>query len=158
MKLAECCLLTTVIVSGCGQQYVEVEELLNHNACKGLSQGLHSITPGRLPALRGVTLLEVSGTAKQAETELQSGGVLIAISNGEQPTLGYAMHPLSATLDGTHLTMDYSWQTPDPTRQHAQTLSSPCSVIRLPPEQVERLSVTVEGIALGSLEIQPLTQ
>ncbi len=146
------------VISGCAKQYVEVEEVLNHNACKGLTKGLHSITAAQLPALRGVTLLEANGTADQADAQLMSGGVLVAVSNGEQPSTGFAMHPDEAILTETHLALNYSWHTPDPARQYAQMLSTPCSVIRLPPEQVEKVSITVAGQPLGTLDIQGSAQ
>lgn len=158
MKRATFTLIATLAVASCGQKYVEVEEVLNHHACKGLAKGLHLINAARLPALRGAQLLEMNGATAQTGPELQSGGVLVAISNGEQPSLGYAMHPDQATLSETHLSLDYVWQQPDPARRHAQMVSSPCSVIRLPPHQVQTLTVTVAGKALGNLEIQPLAQ
>ncbi len=147
--------IVPLIAAGCqSSPPVEVSEILNHGLCKTLRKGLTVVDYDRLADIRGARMLN----ARQADPEPGSEsatGTLLAVSNGSQPTPGYAFELREARADGTHLVLDYTWREPPPDAVLAQVVTSPCSVVRIfNAGSARSVAALLDGAEIGRVDLQ----
>jgi hypothetical protein len=102
--------------------------VLEHGQCQGLNSGLTIVDYADLARIRGSKLLSMS-TPDGGET---SDLLLIAISQGQQPTPGYALTLESASAEGTTALVRVRWESPPADAVLAQMITHPCLVVGLP--------------------------
>ena len=144
-------LLIPLIAAGCqSSPPVEVSEILNHGVCQTLRKGLTVVEYDRLADIRGARLLNTP--PKPADPP---GGTLLAVSNGSQPTPGYAFELREARADGSTLVLEYNWIVPPPDAVLAQMVTSPCSVVSIVNAGNARsVAALLDGAELGRVELE----
>ena len=142
-------LLASVLAfcTSCGGPSINVTEVLNHGLCKSLPQGISRVEFANLAKIRGTKLLNPAGESSADTTTAPLRDViLVAVSNGPQPTPGYGFELQS--VDG----LLYHWLKPAPDAVMAQMVTSPCSVVQIqsaqPPNTV---SAWLDGRLLDEL-------
>ena len=85
---------------------VEVSEVLNHGMCKTLRTGLTVVNYERLAAIRGARLLNAPEESSPTDDISPNAGTLLAVSNGSQPTPGYAFELRGARAEGNQILLD----------------------------------------------------
>ncbi len=149
-------LLGCTALSACSQQQINVTEVLNHGQCKSLRSGVSQVAFADLATIRGVTML-----SDPNQTEVQSADaapelLLIAVSNGSQPTPGYRFELIDASAQNRDIHLNYHWHTPPADAVLAQMITSPCSVVQLDTTaQLGTIYAFLDGEPLGSLDLQP---
>ena len=154
-------LLCVVIAccSACSPPEVKVTEVLNHGMCKTLRTGATEVEFADLAGIRGAQLLEQKPT-EPISTAANSGSevLLIAVSNGSQPTPGYAFNLAAAeqattAAGGLEVQLQYEWITPAADAMMAQVVTSPCSVVQIDvAAQIQTVSVWLDGKQLGQAD------
>ncbi len=146
--------LLPVIAAGCqGGPPVEVSEILNHAMCKTLRKGLTVVEYDQLADIRGARMLNAPASEPTPES---ATGTLLAVSNGSQPTPGYAFELREARADGANLVLDYAWREPPADAVLAQVVTSPCSVVRVVNATNARsVAALLDGAEIGRVELQP---
>ncbi len=137
-------------LAACQQQPpVEVSEVLNHSICQKLRTGLTIVEEARLPTIRGTRMLNAPAPSPPANPA-DSGDVLIAVSNGSQPTPGYAFKLEAASAEDNEIVLSYLWITPAEDAVLAQMVTSPCSVVRIAHAgRAHAVSATLDGRDIG---------
>ena len=121
-------LLCSLLTSGCSKAIeLAATEVLNEANCKGAMDGLHTVGYSEVAAMRGSTLLGMSTQSSVGEPDL----LLLALSNGRQPTTGYRFELRDALLENGAATLVVDWITPAADTSLAQILTYPCLVIGL---------------------------
>jgi hypothetical protein len=140
--------------SSCSTPAVEVTEVLNHGVCKTLDKGISRVQFGDLAKIRGSQLL-TPGEPAAVDAELEVSDVLlVAVSNGSQPTPGYGFELQSVGGNIEEVRLEYRWLKPAPEAVMAQMITSPCSVVRLHSEQPpQAVSAWLDGNPLGTLDL-----
>ncbi len=148
------------LAAGCtNPAAVEVTEVLNHSLCKTLRKGVTQVAFEDLANIRGSQLLSTSeGSPTTASTgvvqENLQDMVLVAISNGPQPTPGYGFELESVGGDSTEVLLQYRWLTPAPDAVMVQMVTSPCSVVQLrSTPSPTAVSAWLNGALLGKLAL-----
>jgi len=146
-------LLVLLLSTGCSAPAVEVTEILNHGLCKTLRQGVSRVAFADLAGIRGTQLLSTTEDVPEQSSPF-SDVTLVAVSNGSQPTPGYAFELESVSGDVSEVRLDYRWRTPPADAVMAQMVTSPCSVVQIqsatPPAAV---SAWLDGRPLGKLSL-----
>lgn len=148
-----------LLTGGCQQTPVEVSEVLNHGMCQTLRTGLTVISQDELPDIRGARLLNAPANdgrqGKDGGADAADEDVLIAVSNGSQPTPGYAFKLEAAEARGDEIILKYSWMQPAPDAVLAQVVTSPCSVVRLVNAgRAASVSARLDGTELGRAKLR----
>lgn len=156
------CLLST-LMTGCVQPNVDISEVLNHNRCQKLRKGIKQVPLKDLARIRGVDFL---GSTRPddfqtvtAQEEVIASPLLFAISNGSQPTPGYAFKLRQVQANKQDIEIHYSWITPAPDAVMAQVTTHPCSVIQITTDstqtrsEVASVSAWLDGTLLGRTDI-----
>jgi len=134
-------------LQGCKTSTVEVSEILNHNFCSTLPEGVRQVEFADLAAIVGAKLLE--GEIEDPATDASSAAassIFIAIYKGVQPTLGHGFDLNKAEAKGDEIALHYTWRTPTADTIVPQVLSQPCSVVELRgPELPRQISVWLNG-------------
>jgi len=161
-------MLSALLLAGCVGHEAVINEVMNHQHCRTLKPGIQQITEAQLPKIRGVTLLQPPALTRPALTKETSetntsepasprgtaAALLIATSKGPQPTPGYAITLEGAQQTGSHVTIQYTWTTPQEDLMHAAVLTSPCSVVSLQGAgAIESIAVFLNGTLHGELQL-----
>ena len=141
-------------LSACQQQApVEVSEVLNHSTCQKLRTGLTIVEETRLATIRGTRMLNAPAPARAAE-QADPDDVLIAVSNGSQPTPGYAFKLETASAEDNEIVLNYQWITPAADAVLAQVVTSPCSVVRIVHAgRARAVSARLDGREIGRVNL-----
>jgi len=146
-------LLTGLVVflcSACSAPAVEVTEVLNYGMCKTLKKGIQQVDFADLARIRGSRLL--GGETTTVTAGIDQPMLLVAVSNGSQPTPGYGFELVVAGGSATAVRLDYRWLTPAPDAVLAQVVTSPCSVVQLStPKAPGSVSAWLDGTQLDTL-------
>ena len=142
------------VLSACQQQApVEVSEVLNHSICQKLRTGLTIVEASRLATIRGTRMLNAPPAAQPADP-VEPEGVLIAVSNGSQPTPGYAFKLEAASAEQNEVVLNYRWITPASDAVLAQMVTSPCSVVRIANAgRADAVSAKLDGREIGRVSL-----
>lgn len=146
---------TVFVLTGCERIPVSVSEVLNHTMCRELSQGVSRISYADLPNIAGARLLtEENQRAAGAPALPSDDAILIAVSNGRQPSAGYSLTLVSTDATASTVNLNYRWQLPPPDSLQAQVITSPCSVVRIEfPSGVTAIAVRVDDQLLGVVDL-----
>ena len=133
---------------------VDVSEIMNHGRCAHLEPGATWVTLDELAEIRGVQLLgmetpQATPQASQVSSELPSQH-LLAVSNGSQPTAGYAFELGRVSASGNAIELYLNWHKPDADAYVAQVLTSPCAVFAVA-GYFESLSIYIDNEHFASL-------
>ena len=139
--------------TSCGGPSINVTEVLNHSLCKSLPQGISRVEFANLAKIRGTKLLNPAGESSADTTTAPLRDViLVAVSNGPQPTPGYGFELQSVDGSTAEVRLLYHWLEPAPDAVMAQMVTSPCSVVQIqsarPPTAV---SAWLDGRLLDEL-------
>ena len=136
------------LLASCHQPVVELTEVLNYSSCQTLKAGAQWVEFAELARIRGAVM----------ETPLDSPPqTFLAISNGTQPTPGYAFALDSFGARGSDLHLQLSWIEPADGSVQAQMLTSPCLVIGIETSaQLDSVVVTIDGEAFATADYPDL--
>lgn len=162
LQLTAACLVSLGVsgVASCAGEPVHVTEVLNHGQCSKLRTGLTRVAETDLPEIRGVRLLHEPTSPTNAAPQLQaaipsSEPLLVASSNGSQPTPGYAFALREARAEDKEVQLKYTWIVPAQDAMLAQVVTSPCSVVHIDNAvQVTAVSAWLDDTLLGRIELQ----
>lgn len=124
--------------------------LLNHTDCTIAKAGMQVVSYEDVARLRGSTLLSLTSAPVSPQSDL----ILLAISNGRQPTAGYRFDFEGAfTVEGT-ATLELRWLTPTDGSPQPQMITYPCIVVGLERGDFESVrAVDDHGKLLGEIVI-----
>ena len=124
--------------------------LLNHADCSIAKAGMQVVSYEDVARLRGSTLLSMTS----APTSRQSDLILLAISNGRQPTPGYRFDLNGVFAAEGIATLELHWQVPADDSPQPQMITHPCIVIGLERGAFESVrAVDDHGNLLGEVAI-----
>ncbi len=142
-------ILFCAVVGGCQNPAVDIAEIMSHSQCKTLRTGGTWVDMPRLARIRGAQLLDAPAdppATSQSESTAPSAELLLAISNGTQPSAGYGFQYDRAAIEARTLKLRLNWQAPSPDQAVAQVLTSPCVVYALPPPDLfDRVEIFIDG-------------
>jgi len=177
---------TTLIVmtclmvgAGCSKPIVDVSEIMNHHRCQKLTKGIKQVQLTDLANIRGVEfLVSPSTSSPQSRTPKQNSQdptrnnternpLLFAVSNGSQPTPGYALELRDATAVKQEIELHFDWITPAPEAIMAQITTAPCIVVKISADttndhentlEVRSVSAWLGRKLLGRVNVRKETQ
>lgn len=122
-------LLAAVGINGCStRDKLAAEEVLKHGNCQTLESGISQVSFEDVAKIRGSKLIGMTDLEQpQQEPDL----LLLAVSNGDQPTPGYGFNLKDAYLDGETAIIEFSWTVPEADAILAQVMTHPCIVVGL---------------------------
>ena len=147
--------LTVFALAGCERTPVSVSEVLNHTMCREVSKGISRISYAELPNIAGARLLTQENQPGAGLPAVPpDDAILIAVSNGPQPSAGYSFNLESTDATASTVNLNYRWQSPPPERLQAQVITSPCSVVRIEfSSGVTAIAVTLDNQRLGVIDL-----
>jgi hypothetical protein len=139
--------------TSCSAPAANVTEVLNHSLCNSLPEGISRVEFADLAKIRGTKLLDTAGgSGPESEAESLGDVLLVAVSNGSQPTPGYGFELQSVDGSSAEVRLQYRWLTPAPDAVMAQMLTSPCSVVQIQSAQPPTaISAWLDGVLLDKL-------
>jgi hypothetical protein len=145
--------LALTLSAGCaGERRLTVETVLNYDQCQGITAGLTRVGYAEVAAIRGGTLLNLSGPEEAANQN--EDVLLVAISRGQQPTPGYALSVADARRRNGSAVIQVDWTTPPSGAVLPQVLTHPCLVVGMSRSDLSRVeAVDGAGTSLGILEL-----
>lgn len=148
------CLAVFVLMS-CERRPVSVSEVLNHTMCRELSKGVSRIGYADLPSIAGARLLAEHKSPGTGTADLPSDdAILIAVSNGGQPSAGYSLSLESTDATASTVNLNYRWLSPPPDSLQAQVITYPCSVVHIEfSSGVAAIAVTLDDQRLGLVDL-----
>ena len=117
-----------VLCAGCtGGDSIHSAVLLNHSDCTIAKAGMQVVSYEDVALLRGSTLLSMTSAPINHQPDL----ILLAISNGRQPTPGYRFDLIGAFAAEGIATLELRWLAPADDSPQPQMITHPCIVIGL---------------------------
>ena len=117
-----------VLCTGCtGGDSIDSAVLLNHSDCTIAKAGMQMVSYEDVARLRGSTLLSMTSAPINHQPDL----ILLAISNGRQPTPGYRFDLIGAFAAEGIATLELRWLAPADDSPQPQMITHPCIVIGL---------------------------
>lgn len=154
MRISLITALGLMLAAGCSAPAVEVNEVFNHSLCKTLRKGINLVEFGDLATIRSSQLLSSSDPDNASAAAPLGDIILVAVSNGSQPTPGYGFELNTVSGDIAEVRLNYRWLTPAADAVMVQMVTSPCSVVQIqsttPPAAV---SAWLDGKLLGRLSL-----
>ncbi len=142
--------LVTTSIAGCSAP-LGTAEVLKHGNCQTLTSGLTEVTYERIAEIRNSRLI---GMTDQEQPQIESDLLLLAISNGEQPTPGYGFSITDARLERETAVIEFFWQEPEADAVLPQVMTHPCIVIGLEKgSYLDVRAVDQTGKLLGELSL-----
>lgn len=117
-----------ILCAGCTHgDPIHAAVLLNHTDCTIAHAGMQLVSYEDVARLRGSTLLSMPPAAVSEQSDL----ILLAISNGQQPTPGYRFEFDGAFNADRIATLGLRWLVPAENSPQPQMITHPCIVIGL---------------------------
>ncbi len=139
-------LACAALSTSCSSQSVEVAEILNHSLCQSLRKGLNVVHFEDLAKIRGVEML--------TPPEMPQNVLLLAVSNGSQPTPGYRFELVEASARQQQLHLNYRWIKPSEDAVMSHMVTSPCSVIQINTQaELAAVEAYLDSETLGRVEL-----
>jgi hypothetical protein len=141
MRLAHCLPLTFIVLAGCAPtRAADVSIVLEHGNCQHIDRGARLVDFAEVARLRGAELIGMQRPAESAEDVPEL--VLVAVSLGPRPTLGYRLRAEGEPrMDDGVLTIRVADDAPPAGAVVGQMVTQPCIVFGVSGAEVRSISV-----------------
>ncbi|MCZ6642696.1 MAG: protease complex subunit PrcB family protein, partial [Gammaproteobacteria bacterium] len=103
-------------------------EVLKHGNCQMLESGISQVSFADVAKIRGSKLI---GMTELKQPQQEPDLLLLAVSNGAQPTPGYGFSLKDAYLDAETAVIEFSWKEPEADAVLPQVMTHPCIIVGL---------------------------
>ncbi len=145
-------LLVAASVLGCSMgDTLATVEVLNHGNCQTLESGISVVSYADIAKIRGSKLIDMTVLEQPSETP---DLLLLAVSNGEQPTPGYQFSLADAYLNRETAVIEIFWTEPEADAVLPQVMTHPCLVVGMETGSYRRVQVIDHtGKLIGELSL-----
>ena len=144
--------LVAASVLGCSMgNTLATVEVLNHGNCQTLESGISVVSYADIAKIRGSKLIDMTVLEQPSKAP---DLLLLAISNGEQPTPGYQFSLADAYLNRATAVIEIFWTEPEADAVLPQVMTHPCLVVGMETGSYRRVQVIdYTGKLIGELSL-----
>lgn len=145
-------LLVAASVQGCSMgDTLATVEVLNHGNCQTLESGISLVSYADVAKIRGSKLIDMTVLEQPPKVP---DLLLLAISNGQQPTPGYQFSLADAYLNRATAVIEIFWAEPEADAILPQVMTHPCLVVGMEAGSYRRVQVIDHtGKLIGELSL-----
>ena len=150
-KIWLACLAAASILGCSMRDTLAAVEVLNHGNCQTLKSGISQVSYEDIAKIRGSKLIDMTVLEQPPPAR---DLLLLAISNGEQPTPGYQFSLADVYLNRETAVIEIFWAEPEADAVLPQVMTHPCLVVGMEAGSYRRVrAVDHTGKLIGELSL-----